>query len=140
MPRLFVCAVTILLSWTSTISVLAQVDKTRSPASQDSVMTDKTLGVSFLRIGSAIRHEGTGYSMSLQEPGGKIGLAIAGVSVSSRPVVDLSGSYGGKLYLDDPKAKSLLKNRVKVDTVNVGGLLFRREFWAVYAGMGHGRV
>ncbi len=136
MPRLFVCALTLLLCWNLTVSVQAQVETTQSLASRDSMITDQTLGISFLRIGPATRLDGNGYSMSLQSPGGKIRLATAGVSVSNRPVVDLSGSYGGKLYLDDTIAESILKNRVKVDTVNIGGLLFRREFWAVYAGMG----
>lgn len=122
MPRLFACAVAILLGWTFTISGVAQVDKARSSASRDSMMADQTLGISFLRIGTPTRHDGNGYRMSLQSPGGKIRLATAGVSVSNRRVVDLSGSYGGKLYLDKPKAKSLLKNRVKVDSVNIGGL------------------
>jgi hypothetical protein len=136
MPRFFVCAATIVLGWISTVSGVAQVDKARSSVSRDSMMADQTLGILFLRIGEPTRHDGNGYSMSLQFPGGKINLATAGVSVSRRRVVDLSGSYGGKLYLDDPRAKSLLKNRVKVDTVDIGGLRFRRELWAVYAGMG----
>jgi hypothetical protein len=136
MPRLFVCAATILIGWTSTLSVVAQVEKTRSPASGDSMMTDQTLGISFLRIGKAAWQDENGHRMCLQSPGGNIRLAMAGVSVSPRRFVELSGSYGGRLYLDEPKARPLLKNRVKVDTVNFGGLRFRREFWAVYAGMG----
>ncbi len=100
------------------------------------MMTDQTLGISFLKIGQATGQDENGYRMYLQSASGTIRQAMAQVSVSQRVVVDLSGSYGGKLYLDDPKAKALLKNRMKVDTVNIGGLSFRREFWAVYAGMG----
>jgi hypothetical protein len=136
MPRLRVCALTMLLILASTKSGVAQVDRTRSSAPRDSMMSDQTLGVSFLRVGQVARHDENGYKMSLQSPGGKIRLATAGISVSVRRVVDLPGSYGGKMYLDELKAKSFLKNRVKVDTVDIGGLQFRREFWAVYAGMG----
>jgi hypothetical protein len=136
MPRLLLFAMTVLVGLSSTTSGLAQVDKSRSSASSDKVMTDKTLGITFLTIGEATRQVENGYSMSLQSTGGRIRSATAGVSVSRRRFVDLSGSYGGKLYLDDPKARRLLKNRVKVDTVNIGGLRFRREFWGVYAGMG----
>jgi hypothetical protein len=99
-------------------------------------MTDKTLGISFLRIGEAARQIENGYSMSLQSTGGRIKLATAGVSVSRRRFVDLSGSYGGRLFLDELKAEAFLKNRVKVDTIIIDGFRFRREFWAVYAGMG----
>jgi hypothetical protein len=136
MPRLFVCAATIVIGWTSTLSGVAHVDRTPSPASRDSMMTDQSLGISFLRIGKTAWQDGNGHRMCLQSPGGNIRLATAGVSVSPRPFVDLSGSYGGRLYLDEPKARPLLKNRVKIDTVNIDGLRFRREFWAVYAGMG----
>jgi len=136
MPRLFVCAVTILLAWTSTIPGVAQVDTTRSAVSRDSMMTDQTLGISFLRLGQAARQNENGYRMFLQSASGNIRQAMAQVSVSQRVVVDLPGSYGGMMYLDEPKAKALLRNRVNVDTVTIGGLQFRREFWAVYAGMG----
>jgi hypothetical protein len=136
MRRLLVCIVTVLLGWTSTIYAAPQADKTRSGASRDSILTDRTLGISFLSIGQAAGQDANGYRMCLQSSVGTIRLATAAVSVSSERVVDLSGSYGGKLYLDEPKAMSLLKNRVKVDTLNIDGLRFRREFWAVYAGMG----
>jgi hypothetical protein len=136
MPRFFLCAATFLLCWTLPTSVVAQVDQARPSALRDSVMVDQTLGISFLRIGNATRHDANGYSMSLQNPGGKIRVATAAILVSSERVVDLSGSYGGKLYLDKPMAKALLTNRVKVDSVSISGLWFRREFWAVYAGMG----
>jgi hypothetical protein len=100
------------------------------------MMTDQTLGISFLRLGQAARQNENGYRMYLQSASGKIRQAMAQVSVSQRVVVDLPGSYGGMMYLDEPKAKALLKNRVNVDSVTIGGLQFRREFWAVYAGMG----
>lgn len=48
----------------------------------------------------------------------------------------MSGSYGGTVYLDTPMAMSVSENLVKVDSVQTDGLWFRREYWAVYAGMG----
>ena len=136
MNRLFVFVAMIILLWTSTVYGTGQVDTARSIDSPKSMVTDRTLGISFLKIGSAPRRIEKEYRMSLQNPGAKIRLATAGVSVSRRPYVDLSGSYGGKLYLDTPKTRSLLRNRISIDTVDVGGLRFRRELWAVYAGMG----
>jgi hypothetical protein len=136
MVRPLVCALTVLTGLASTTTSVAQVGKPHSVASHDSVMTDKTLGITFFTIGEAARHVENGYSMSLQSTGGRIRSATAGVSVSRKRFVDLSGSYGGRLYLDDPKATRLLKNRAKVDTIDIGGLRFRREFWAAYAGMG----
>jgi hypothetical protein len=62
--------------------------------------------------------------------------AVAEVSVSDRLFVDLPGSYGGRLYLDSPPAGRILPSRVMVDSVVTAGCKFRREYWAVYAGMG----
>ncbi len=118
------------------IDAMAQTDSTRSVASRNSMVTDQALGISFLSLGQAARQNENGYRMSLQSASGNIRQATAQVSVSQRAVVDLPGSYGGMMYLDEPKAKALLTNRVRIDTVTSGGLQFRREFWAVYAGMG----
>lgn len=136
MPRMFSYAVTIIVACAFTTSGLAQVDKSRSSVPRDSMISDQTLGISFLRIGTETIHGGNGYRMLLQSSEGTIRRATAGVKISSRRFVDLSGSYGGEVYLDDLKTRSLLKNRVKVDSINLGGLWYSREFWAVYAGMG----
>lgn len=62
--------------------------------------------------------------------------AQAEVTATDRLFVDLPGSYGGRLYFDEPAASALMKNRMLVDSVQTGQQHFRREYWAVYAGMG----
>ena len=130
-----ICAATALLAWASASVSVAQ-NQFAEAALADSIVGDQALGVSFLRVGDVKKHGENGYAMSLQSLDGRIKQATAGVSISPSRAVDLSGSYGGTVNPDDPAAASLLKNRVKVDTVTAGGLQFRREYWAVYAGMG----
>jgi len=136
MPRLLPCALTVFFGWLVTTSVNAQVDGTRSPALRDNIVTDRSFGISFLEAGQPIASTKNGYTMSLESPTGAVRQATAAITVLPRPTVDLPGSFGGILYLDDPNAKSLLADVVRIDTVNINGLQFRREIWAVYAGMG----
>ena len=116
--------------------VHSQTEKSSASLSSDSVFSDRSLGISFLRAGQASRHFENGYGISLRSEKGGIRNASAAISLSSRPTVDLPGSYGGKLYLDNLKAHTLLKSRIRVDSIDVGGVPFRREYWAVYSGMG----
>ncbi len=136
MSRIVVCAA-ILTFWCAWPYVgMAQELQARPPVSPDGIVTDQALGITFLRIAPAVKQDGVGYRMHLQGSGGSLTHATAEVSVSDRPYVDLSGTYGGILYLDDVKADFQLENRVMVDSVTAGGLQFRREYWVVYGGMG----
>ncbi|HEY6951357.1 MAG TPA: hypothetical protein VI758_03050 [Bacteroidota bacterium] len=136
MPRMFTGAVAVIAAWSLAATASAQGNESRISAARDSIITDRTLGISFVRIGSLTSHQVNNYEMLLQSAEGTIKRASVKVSVSGKRLVDLSGSFGGMLDLDDPAAKSLLKDRVRVDSVAVGDLCFRREYWAVYAGMG----
>ena len=136
MLRLLVSAAVLLVVQASANSAVAQVEKGYGPVSQQAIVTDHVLGISFLKIGKEIGRNDGEYKMSLQNPGGSIGPATAGISVTPRRFVDLSGSFGGRLYLDEPSARSLMKNRAKVDTVEINGVPFTREYWTVYAGIG----
>lgn len=136
MYQLSVCIATILVSWVSAALGATQMEPASSPTARDTIMTDRNTGVSFLRIGQPAGAGEKRNMMYLQSSTGRIKLATAGVSISPRLFVDLSGSFGGSVYLDEPNAASLLKNIVDVDTIDIYGLRFRREYWAVYAGMG----
>ena len=136
MPRLFLCVTTILLGWASTTAVMPQAKSGGVGPSGMEMVTEQTAGISFLKIGHPLSNTASEYVMALQSSGGSIRSATAGVSVSEKRFVYLPGSCGARLYLDDADAQPLLKNRVNIDTVRIAGLQFRREFWAVYAGMG----
>ena len=97
---------------------------------------DNTLGVSFAKIGRVVKSDNTTYSIKLTSDTSPAQAAIANVSVSGRLFIDLPGSYGGRVYLDSPAGAKLLHYRVRVDSVHIDGRYFRREYWAVYAGMG----
>lgn len=134
--RFLACFLTMLIAWTLPVPALAQVDKTPSSTPRENMTTDRTLGISFQNVGYATKRDGKGYVITLQAPRGTIRSATAGILLSQRRVIDLSGSYGGPVYLDTPMAASISENRVKVDSFQTDGLWFRREYWAVYAGMG----
>ena len=114
----------------------AQTGGNQLLSSKDAVVIDQALGISFLKPGQAVRQGNNGYEFSLQSSSGNIRQAVASILISQKPSVDLSGTYGGRLSLDAPEARRLLENVVKVDTIVLRGLVFRRELWAVYAGMG----
>jgi len=98
---------------------------------------DKTLGISFNKIGNVTKQNSTSYNIDLtSSENSSSSSAIAQVSIANRLYVDLPGSYGGRLYLDSPSANKIIKDRVLVDSVNNGQLNFNRSYWAVYAGMG----
>ncbi len=58
------------------------------------------------------------------------------IFVDQRPFVLLPGTYGGKFYFGDNRTSKILEDRVSGDSVNVNGLRFARDYWAVYAGHG----
>ena len=101
------------------------------------IYKDDALGVAFAELGAVERVDSTTYRITLQSSGASsVRSAQAQVSASDRLFVDLPGSYGGRLYLDEPTASRFMDNRVLVDSVTTGYASFRREYWAVYAGMG----
>ena len=98
---------------------------------------DNALGISFAKVGTVEHLDNSTYKINLLSSDTSPALsAIAEVSVSDRLFIDLPGSYGGRVYLNSPSAAQLFQNRVMVDSVNTGKQKFRREYWAVYAGMG----
>ncbi len=103
---------------------------------RDSVVSDRVLGIAFLRIAPLSGNSSRGYTMLLESATGAMRYSTVRVSVSQGPFVDLSGSYGGRLNLDSPATGHLMDNIVGIDTLFINGLTFRREYWAVYAGMG----
>jgi hypothetical protein len=98
---------------------------------------DDALGVTFTAVGVANKSDSSTYSMILQpSDNSRQQIATAEVSLSDRLFVDLPSSYGGRVYLDTPAASRILQSRLFVDSVSTGFQKFRREYWAVYAGMG----
>ncbi len=93
---------------------------------------DNTLGIAFSGIGAVEKTDSSTYGMKLKS----LHPARVEISVADRLSVDLPGTYGGRLYLDTPSASGTLQDRVLVDTLDVGGRNFSREYWIVYAGMG----
>ncbi len=97
---------------------------------------NKALGISFDKIGRVIKHDSTNYSIDLFSNVSSNESAVVQISAANKLFVDLPGSYGGRLYLDSPSAAKLYKNILLVDSINTGRHNFKREYWAVYAGMG----
>jgi hypothetical protein len=109
----------------------------RTQQGLNSRVQDNVLGISFAKVGTVVKLDSSTYSINLLSSGtSPAQSAIALMSVSDKLFIDLPGSYGGRVYLDSPSAARLFKDRVMVDSVNTGQLNFRREYWAVYAGMG----
>lgn len=100
------------------------------------LVKDSDLGISFAKIGTVNQIDDLNYKINLPSNNSSPQDAIANISTSDRLFVDLPGSYGGRLFLDSPAAKNLLKDLVKVDSFSNGNQNFIREYWAVYAGMG----
>jgi hypothetical protein len=93
--------------------------------------------VAFTAVAVAEKSDSATYSMVLQSSDhSRLQNALAEVSLSDRLFVDLPSSYGGRIYLDTPAASRILQCRLLVDSVFTGLQKFRREYWAVYAGMG----
>jgi len=61
------------------------------------------------------------------------------ISTDQRPFVDLPGTYGGRFYFNNDSISALLSNRYAIehDTDTVNGLVFTKEYWLVYGGMGN---
>lgn len=59
------------------------------------------------------------------------------VFVSQRPFVYLPGTYGGRYYFDDDLRSKAFSSRVISDSMDINGLKFVRDYWAVYGGEGH---
>ncbi len=120
--------------------VIAVVNcQNKSSAAQDGMASfrDDALGISFAKIGTVEKIEGSTYRIMLQPSNNsQAHTAFAQVSTADRLFVDLPGSYGGRFFFDEPSAEKFFQNRILVDSVNTGQLTFRREYWVVYAGMG----
>lgn len=100
------------------------------------LVKDSNLGISFAKVGTVNQIDDSTYKINLSLDNSYVQNAVANITTSNKLFVDLSGSYGGKLFLDSPSAKNLLKDRMKVDSFSNGNQNFIREYWAVYAGMG----
>ena len=130
--RLFITAMIITgLSYTAECQ---NIDKAESVIDR---VSDAALGISFAKIGDVKKVDSSTYTVALRSSANSSARsAIARVSVSERLFVDLPGSYGGRFYFDQSQGRRLLEDRVFSDTLNTGHATYRREYWAVYAGMG----
>ncbi len=98
---------------------------------------DKALGVAFAKAGTVEKIDTATFRIALQSSETSAPRsALAQLSATDRLFVDLPGSYGGRLYYDEPSASQLMKNRMLEDTVLTGQQNFHRDYWVVYAGMG----
>ncbi len=96
---------------------------------------DQTYGFKVQYEGT-ITDRGNGeYVINLPSSAGQAGSRVH-IFVAQRPFVYLPGTYGGKCYFDDGNNRHLSADRTAGDSVNVNGLEFARDYWAVYAGMG----
>jgi hypothetical protein len=102
-----------------------------------SIIHDKVLGISFAKISTVKKIDSSTYSITLLSPeNSSARTAFAQISQADRLFVDLPGSYGGRLYYNDPGMKDLATSRLKSDSLDSGTIKFTRDYWAVYAGMG----
>ncbi len=103
----------------------------------ENLIQDKTLGISFAKVGDVVKQDSSTYRITLTSSSSySPQTATALVTISNRLFVDLPGSYGGRLYLDSPAGTRFFRNRILTDSVNNGRQIFHRGYWAVYAGMG----
>ncbi|MDE3057246.1 MAG: hypothetical protein KGJ59_04745 [Bacteroidota bacterium] len=137
--RLIVCAVMIVFALTYSANGQEQQIKELKNSNPDSsrVITNAALGFSFAKIGQVTASDSSGYSLilgdSLSESAPK---SVAHISTADELFIDLPGSFGGRLYYGSPDMKSLAASRLVSDSLSNGAVKFRREYWAVYAGMG----
>ncbi len=104
--------------------------QTNSPQNLNNRLKDKSLGISFIKEGKVTQSGSTTYNIVLSSS------ATAHVSAVNKLFVDLPGSYGGRVYLDSPVGEKIMHNRILVDSINTGQQKLKREYWAVYGGMG----
>jgi len=58
------------------------------------------------------------------------------ISVDKKSFVDLPGTYGGRYYFSDNPNSNLMSDRYAVEQDTLNGLIFAKEYWVVYGGMG----
>ncbi len=98
---------------------------------------DDATGIAFVAPRPVEKTDGATYRITVVTPGSASGqTSFMQVAETDRLFIDLPGSYGGKLYLDRPAATTLKENKILVDSVTTDYMSYRREYWAVYAGMG----
>jgi hypothetical protein len=113
-----------------------QINKA-AQSSLNNRIQNKVLGISFSEVGKVSQVDSSTYNIDLSSSDNLSNQsATAQISVVNRLYVDLPGSYGGRLYLDSPAAAKLIKNKLLVDSVDNGQQIFKRQYWAVYGGMG----
>jgi hypothetical protein len=113
-----------------------QINKA-AQSSLNNRIQNKVLGISFSEVGKVSQVDNSTYNINLSSSDNLSNpSATAQISVVNRLYVDLPGSYGGRLYLDSPAAAKLIKNKLLVDSVDNGQQIFKRQYWAVYGGMG----
>ena len=104
--------------------------QTNSSQNSKDRISDKSLGISFIKEGSVTQSGNNTYNIVLSSS------ATAHVSAVNKLFVDLPGSYGGRVYFDSPVGEKMMHNRILIDSVNTGQQKLKREYWAVYGGMG----
>lgn len=112
-------------------------EKSAAGQTNGAIVHTTVKGISFAAAGPVNMLDSVTYQIPLESAGStQPRSAVVTVSASDRVFVDLPGSYGGRLYLDTPAAAKFSPNRIPADSVVTGQAAFRREYWAVYAGMG----
>ena len=118
-------------------NVLAFGQQLKDQSSSVKTVANKSFGFSFKTAGEVVREDSATYLIKFSSLSGLNGSTpYAYVSVSNEPFVYLPGSYGGRYFLNQNVQPNLLTNRLLTDSIAANGMKFRREYWAVYAGMG----
>jgi hypothetical protein len=112
-------------------------NKSNAQQDQSGLVHDDTLGIIFAKVGAVVKIDSTTFHITMPPSENSAAQpAMAQVTATDRLFIDLPGSYGGRLYYDEPAASTMIENKVMTDSVQTGQQNFRREYWAVYAGMG----
>ncbi len=131
----------VLLSETAAVAS----EGTESPSGQNkesgsvrfNVYSDQDYGFKVQYQGTLVKRDSDEYVINLPSSTEQ---AYSGsrvhIYVAQQPFVDLPGTYGGRYYFDEGTSRMTASDREQGDSVNVNGLEFARDYWAVYAGMG----
>ena len=104
---------------------------------QTAVRTAVAPGIT-LPLNGTIEHPADGVVRERLTPTAQSGVqeAFIDAALAEHPSIDLPGSYGGRLVLDSPAGAAIAESIIRTDLVTTADRTWRREYRAVYAGMG----
>lgn len=105
-----------------------------SSSKRFNVYSSSTYGFKVQYQGTLVRQGSDEYIIDLPASTGQANPSSkAHIFVAQQPFVYLPGTYGGRYYFNEGNTGLNASDQVQGDSVNVNGLKFARDYWAVYA-------